>query len=225
MYAIVPQWLWGCRTVTTFWLVSWKVLSLKCNRDRHSTIAGSEWKSVKCAPVVEDKNPLKCSVSALLQSKWILSYRRVPPPGWNLHHMVAFEYGTSSSSVLEHFWAAVSSNQLILKTGVHFPIVSFLPINAVIMLCCCFRFRIPRTKQDIEADFRRKKITRKFRERLACIQNSDMDEMDLKKGKILFLFIPHCDSVYSSPSSSGTYAGGLWQGERKKITWRSRFNM
>lgn len=50
------------------------------------------------------------------------------------------------------------------------------------MLCCCFRFRIPRTKQEIEADFQRRKIARKFRERLACIKNSEMDDMNLQKG-------------------------------------------
>mgnify|MGYP002716706112 CR=1 FL=1 len=50
-----------------------------------------------------------------------------------------------------------------------------------IILCCCIRFRIPRTKQEIEADFIRKKITKKFRKRLRMIHNSDMDEMDLKR--------------------------------------------
>lgn len=50
------------------------------------------------------------------------------------------------------------------------------------MLCCCFRFRIPRTKQEIEADFQRRKIARKFRDRLANIKNSEMDDMDLQKG-------------------------------------------
>lgn len=54
--------------------------------------------------------------------------------------------------------------------------------NAAIMLCCCFRFRIPRTKQEIEADFQRRKIAKKFRDRLANIRNSEMDDMDLQKG-------------------------------------------
>lgn len=58
----------------------------------------------------------------------------------------------------------------------------------VIFLCCCFRFRIPRTKQEIEADYVRKKITRKFQTQLKLIQNSEMDEMDLKKGIILCSF-------------------------------------
>ncbi|VVC87260.1 unnamed protein product [Leptidea sinapis] len=29
----------------------------------------------------------------------------------------------------------------------------------IVMVCCCFRFRIPRTKQQIEADYKRRKIT------------------------------------------------------------------
>lgn len=52
------------------------------------------------------------------------------------------------------------------------------------MLCCCFRFRIPRTKQEIEADFQRRKIAKKFRERLAGIKNSEMDDMNLQKGVV-----------------------------------------
>ncbi|XP_050082987.1 transmembrane inner ear expressed protein [Anopheles aquasalis] len=52
-------------------------------------------------------------------------------------------------------------------------------LGVVIMLCCCIRFRIPRTKQDIEADYHRKKLTRKFRERLDGMNNADIDEMDL----------------------------------------------
>lgn len=52
------------------------------------------------------------------------------------------------------------------------------------MLCCCFRFRIPRTKQDIEADYQRRVIAKKFRERLKYINNSEMDEMDLQKGSL-----------------------------------------
>lgn len=50
------------------------------------------------------------------------------------------------------------------------------------MLCCCFRFRIPRTKQEIEADYQRRIIAKKFRERLAHIKNSEMDNMNLQKG-------------------------------------------
>lgn len=56
-------------------------------------------------------------------------------------------------------------------------------IGAVIMVCCCIRFRIPRTKQEIEADYQRKQITKKFREKLQQIKNSEMDDMDLQKGE------------------------------------------
>ncbi|XP_031622783.1 transmembrane inner ear expressed protein isoform X3 [Contarinia nasturtii] len=50
-----------------------------------------------------------------------------------------------------------------------------------VMLCCCFRFRIPRTKQDIEADYQRRVIAKNFRERLWNIKNSEMDNMNLQK--------------------------------------------
>ncbi|XP_055545343.1 transmembrane inner ear expressed protein [Wyeomyia smithii] len=54
-------------------------------------------------------------------------------------------------------------------------------LGVIIMFCCCIRFRIPRTKQEIEADYRRKKLTRKFRERLDCLNNTEIDDMDLMK--------------------------------------------
>ncbi|XP_030384622.1 transmembrane inner ear expressed protein [Scaptodrosophila lebanonensis] len=54
-------------------------------------------------------------------------------------------------------------------------------MSIVIMVCCCIRFRIPRTKQEIEADYQRKQITKKFREKLQQIKNSEMDDMDLQK--------------------------------------------
>lgn len=56
--------------------------------------------------------------------------------------------------------------------------------NAVVMVCCCFRFRIPRTKQQIEADYQRRKITCKFRRQLETIQDAKMDAMSLKDGNL-----------------------------------------
>ncbi|XP_053958764.1 transmembrane inner ear expressed protein isoform X2 [Anastrepha ludens] len=56
-----------------------------------------------------------------------------------------------------------------------------ISLSILIMVCCCIRFRIPRTKQEIEADYQRKQITKKFREKLQQIKNSEMDEMDLQK--------------------------------------------
>ncbi|CAG4991234.1 unnamed protein product [Colias eurytheme] len=50
----------------------------------------------------------------------------------------------------------------------------------IVMVCCCFRFRIPRTKQQIEADYKRRKITSKFRQQLETIQDSKMDTISLK---------------------------------------------
>ncbi|XP_055918020.1 transmembrane inner ear expressed protein [Eupeodes corollae] len=54
-------------------------------------------------------------------------------------------------------------------------------LSIIIIVCCCIRFRIPRTKQEIEADYQRKQLTKKFREKLAQIKNSEMDNMDLQK--------------------------------------------
>lgn len=62
-------------------------------------------------------------------------------------------------------------------------IVLSILLSIVIGLCCCIRFRVPRTKQQIEADYIRKKITRSFRNELSKISNIEMDEMDLQKGK------------------------------------------
>lgn len=58
-----------------------------------------------------------------------------------------------------------------------------------IALCCCVRFRVPRTKQEIEANYIRKKITRHFAKELAKISNGEMDEMDLQKG-IFIIVLP-----------------------------------
>lgn len=49
--------------------------------------------------------------------------------------------------------------------------------------CCCIRIRVPRTKQEIEADYKRKEITGKFRKRLKFISNQDMEAINLQKGK------------------------------------------
>ncbi|CAG9564539.1 unnamed protein product [Danaus chrysippus] len=52
--------------------------------------------------------------------------------------------------------------------------------SLIVIVCCCFRFRIPRTKQQIEADYKRRKITSKFRQQLETIQDSKMDTISLK---------------------------------------------
>ncbi|XP_011699338.1 PREDICTED: transmembrane inner ear expressed protein [Wasmannia auropunctata] len=60
-------------------------------------------------------------------------------------------------------------------------IVLSVLLSIVVGLCCCIRFRVPRTKQEIEADYIRKRITRSFRNELSKISNTEMDEMDLQK--------------------------------------------
>lgn len=64
----------------------------------------------------------------------------------------------------------------------------FHVVFAVILGCCCCRFRIPRTKQEIEADYRRKQLAKKFKEKLILISNTDMETMDLPRGGFLVLF-------------------------------------
>lgn len=58
----------------------------------------------------------------------------------------------------------------------------FLITITVIILCCCVRIRIPRTKQEIEADFRRKQLSKRFKQELKRIRNSELDVMDLRRG-------------------------------------------
>ncbi|XP_033311220.1 transmembrane inner ear expressed protein isoform X2 [Bombus bifarius] len=60
-------------------------------------------------------------------------------------------------------------------------IILSILLSVLIGLCCCIRFRVPRTKQEIEADYIRKKITESFRQELSKISNTEMDDMDLKK--------------------------------------------
>ncbi|XP_011315408.1 uncharacterized protein [Fopius arisanus] len=60
-------------------------------------------------------------------------------------------------------------------------IVISIILTLIIGLCCCIRFRIPRTKQNIEADSVRKKLTNNFRRELSKISNGEMDEMDLRR--------------------------------------------
>ncbi|XP_063982486.1 transmembrane inner ear expressed protein [Diachasmimorpha longicaudata] len=60
-------------------------------------------------------------------------------------------------------------------------VVILIILTVVIGLCCCIRFRVPRTKQNIEADYVRKKLTKNFRRELSKISNGEMDEMNLRK--------------------------------------------
>ncbi|XP_060522674.1 uncharacterized protein LOC132699796 [Cylas formicarius] len=51
----------------------------------------------------------------------------------------------------------------------------------VVVICCCVRIRIPRTKQEIEADYQRKKVANKFKKRLKHINDQVMESIDLKR--------------------------------------------
>ena len=93
---------------------------------------------------------------------------------------------------------------------------------SVMFVCCCVRFRIPRTKQQIEADYVRKQITRKFQKQLRRIQNADMDEMDLKSGNDPSVppLAPKQRKVVSvySVGSSGPNPRGIQIGHRESGT-------
>ncbi|XP_076632959.1 uncharacterized protein LOC143347575 [Colletes latitarsis] len=60
-------------------------------------------------------------------------------------------------------------------------IILSILLSVLVGLCCCIRFRVPRTKQEIEANYVREKITKSFRNELYKINNGEMDEMDLEK--------------------------------------------
>ncbi|KAL1122059.1 hypothetical protein AAG570_003465 [Ranatra chinensis] len=89
-----------------------------------------------------------------------------------------------------------------------FMVIASLLVTAI-CLCCCIRFRIPRTKQEIEADYVRKRITRKFQKQLQLIQNSEMDEMDLKKAleRIRAEFRSDTESIAQSEAFSVASVG------------------
>ena len=70
-----------------------------------------------------------------------------------------------------------------MKKDIHFLLTRFI-YDTVIVLCCCVRIRIPRTKQEIEADFRRKQLSKRFKQELKRIRNSELDVMDLRRGSL-----------------------------------------
>ncbi|XP_068217712.1 uncharacterized protein [Palaemon carinicauda] len=58
---------------------------------------------------------------------------------------------------------------------------SLLGLAITMFFCCVFKCRVPRTKQEIEANFVRRNLAKKFHRQLRIIHNSEMDEMDLLK--------------------------------------------
>ncbi|XP_030746609.1 uncharacterized protein LOC115875324 [Sitophilus oryzae] len=76
----------------------------------------------------------------------------------------------------------------------------------VVLICCCVRIRIPRTKQEIEADYKRKKITTKFRKRLKFISNQEMEAINLQKALEIIIeadYKPEDDAdVFVNPNAT-----------------------
>ncbi|ODN06047.1 Transmembrane inner ear expressed protein [Orchesella cincta] len=95
-------------------------------------------------------------------------------------------------------------------------------LSFVILLCCCFKFRIPRTKQEIEGDYVRRRIMRKFRKRLKTIQNQELDEMDLKKAldKIRTELKSDTESLQQSDGLSGATLSSAGIGAGQGSTYR-----
>ncbi|EFN61770.1 hypothetical protein EAG_06946 [Camponotus floridanus] len=96
-------------------------------------------------------------------------------------------------------------------------IILSILLSIIVGLCCCIRFRVPRTKQEIEADYIRKRITKNFRNELSKISNTEMDEMDLQKAleRIRSDFEGH-ESVITKECVEMT--------QRNTHGFRSRFN-
>ncbi|XP_020287295.1 transmembrane inner ear expressed protein [Pseudomyrmex gracilis] len=97
-------------------------------------------------------------------------------------------------------------------------IVLAVLLSIVVGLCCCVRFRVPRTKQEIEADYIRKKITKSFRSELSKISNKEMDEMDLQKALDRIRSEYEGDTSAIAKECAGLAQRSVHQG------FRSRFN-
>ncbi|XP_012539827.1 transmembrane inner ear expressed protein [Monomorium pharaonis] len=92
-------------------------------------------------------------------------------------------------------------------------------LSIIVGLCCCIRFRVPRTKQEIEADYIRKRITRSFRNELSKINNTEMDEMDLRKA------LDRIRNEYEGDTSAiAEECAEMAQQSAARQGFRSRFN-
>ncbi|CAH1964290.1 unnamed protein product [Acanthoscelides obtectus] len=70
----------------------------------------------------------------------------------------------------------------------HYIFFAFAAVTVLIVLiCCCVKIRVPRTKQEIEGDYKRKKLAEKFRQRLKMIRNQDMGTIDLERALEIIL--------------------------------------
>ena len=94
---------------------------------------------------------------------------------WRISHLAGSFSGWSSS--LSRRYSTIHYGGSLI----HFKSLWRL-FFVVIILCCCVRIRIPRTKQEIEADFRRKQLSKRFKQELKRIRNSELDVMDLRRG-------------------------------------------
>ncbi len=49
-------------------------------------------------------------------------------------------------------------------------------------VCCFVRFRIPRTKAEIEANSKRRQLLKNFKAKLRNLKAADLDDMDYRRG-------------------------------------------
>ncbi|KAG8240140.1 hypothetical protein J437_LFUL017730 [Ladona fulva] len=102
-----------------------------------------------------------------------------------------------------HLIAGFRVWQILLLAGTILTTIAFrsprLPIQ-VTFLCCCIRFRIPRTKQEIESDWERREMAKEFERRMKkIIGYEEGSKLDLRKGiheKFLFE-IAKGEKIYS----------------------------
>ncbi|XP_069983697.1 uncharacterized protein [Penaeus vannamei] len=74
----------------------------------------------------------------------------------------------------EEVWGSFRRWHILVLTGL-------TGLAVTMFFCCVFKCRVPRTKQEIEADYIRRQLAQKFHRQLNIINNSEMDEMDLLK--------------------------------------------
>ncbi len=57
------------------------------------------------------------------------------------------------------------------------------PSFPVVTVCCFVRFRIPRTKAEIEANAKRRALLKNFKTKLRNLKAADLDDLDYRRGE------------------------------------------
>lgn len=125
---------------------------------------------------------LDCEDGRSYERKYFCSVRLLAGKGavWRIQGMACTGYWLWDCSCVWYEYEWEKQNEV---TVIFTFIATCHSISTVILGCCCCRFRIPRTKQEIEADYKRKQLAKKFKEKLTLISNADMENMDLPGGE------------------------------------------